>query len=73
LGLNFVQVPLGSLFERSEVKDALALLSMLTDQRAMGLVRIACLPEFAMPMSDVVTVLDYLRQKDYHFQKIMRQ
>ena len=35
---------LGSLFERPEVKDMLALLSLLTDKRAMGLVRIATWP-----------------------------
>lgn len=33
---------LGSLFERPEVKDLLALLAILVDLRAMGLVRIAC-------------------------------
>lgn len=55
---------LGSLFERPEVKDAFALLSMLTDRRATGLVCIACWPEFAMPMTDVVTVIDHLRHKE---------
>jgi superfamily I DNA/RNA helicase len=43
-GLGF----LGSLFKRPEVKDALTLLSLLTDRRATGLVRISCWPEFAM-------------------------
>jgi superfamily I DNA/RNA helicase/Zn-dependent peptidase ImmA (M78 family) len=55
---------LGSLFERPEVKDVFALLSMLTDRRATGLVRIACWPEFAMPMPDVVTVIDQLRHNE---------
>lgn len=39
---------LGSLFERAEVKDLLAILSVLVDRRAMGLVRIACWPDFTM-------------------------
>ncbi len=52
---------LGSLFERPEVKDMLALLSLLTDKRAMGLVRIATWPEFAMPLQDVGLVMDHLR------------
>ncbi len=42
--LEWLGVPvlfLGSLFERAEVKDLLALLSVLVDRRAMGLVRIA--------------------------------
>ena len=52
---------LGSLFERPEVKDLFALLSVLTDRRAMGLVRVACWPEFRMPITDVAAVLDHLR------------
>lgn len=51
---------LGSLFERPEVKDLLALLSVLTDRRAMGLLRVACWPEFAMPITDVAAVFDHL-------------
>src|SRR5258708_9788235 len=52
---------LGSLFERPEIKDLLALLSILTDRRAMGLVRIGCWPEFMLPLADVAGVLDCLR------------
>lgn len=52
---------LGSLFERPEVKDLLSLLSILVDRRAMGLVRLACWPEFKMSMQDLSSVLDYLR------------
>lgn len=53
---------LGSLFERPEIKDWLALLSLLVDRRAMGLVRMACLPEFAMSLNDVGNVLAKLRE-----------
>lgn len=52
---------LGSLFARTEVKDLLAFLSVLTDRRAMGLVRLACWPEFKMSIMDVAAVLDHLR------------
>ena len=52
---------LGSLFERPEVKDLFALLTLLTDRRAMGLVRVGCWPEFQMPMADVAAVLDLIR------------
>lgn len=52
---------LGSLFERPEVKDLVALLSLLTDRRAMGLVRIGCWPDFAMTLEDVVLVFEHLR------------
>ena len=53
---------LGSLFERPEVKDLLSLLSILTDARAMGLVRAACMPQFEMSLSDVSSILSYLRE-----------
>jgi hypothetical protein len=52
---------LGSLFERPEVKALLALLSVLTDRRAMGLVGIGGGPDFPMTLSDVTAVLDHLR------------
>lgn len=52
---------LGSLFDRQEVKDLVALLSLLTDRRAMGLVRVACWPEFAMSLEDVTHVFEHLR------------
>lgn len=55
---------LGSLFERQEVKDLVAFLSLLTDRRAMGLVRIACWPEFAMSLEDVMLVFEHLRSTD---------
>lgn len=55
---------LGSLFERPEVKDLVALISMLTDRRAMGLVRIAGWPEFALDINDVAAVLAHLRENE---------
>lgn len=52
---------LGSLFERPEVKDLVALLSLLVDRRAMGLIRTSCWPEFSMSMEDTVAVFEHLR------------
>lgn len=56
---------LGSLFERTEVRDLLSLASLLVDRRAMGLVRVACWDEFTMPLDDVAKVLDHLRNQDF--------
>jgi superfamily I DNA/RNA helicase len=56
---------LGNLFERDEVKDLLALLSILVDRRAMGLVRIACWPDFATSFADVVAIFDHLRAAEH--------
>jgi len=55
---------LGSLFERDEVKDLLAFLSILVDRRAMGITRLACGAEFPMSLDDVGTVIDYLRSNE---------
>jgi superfamily I DNA/RNA helicase len=56
---------LGSLFERAEIKDLLALLSILVDRRAMGLVRIACWPDFTMSFADVAATFDHLRTSEH--------
>lgn len=55
---------LGSLFERPGVKDLVAVLSLLVDRRAMGLIRTACWPEFAMSVEDAVCVFEHLRGTD---------
>lgn len=59
--LNVPVLFLGSLFERPEVKDLLALMSLLVDRRAMGLLRTACLPDFEMSLGDVATVMGHLK------------
>ena len=55
---------LGSLFERTEIKDLVAVLLLLVDRRAMGLIRTACWPEFAMTLEDAVRVFERLRGAD---------
>ena len=52
---------LGSLFERPEVKDLLSLASLLVDPRAMGLVRVACMPGLQMSLEDVALIQSTLR------------
>lgn len=67
LELERLEIPvlfLGNLFERQEVKDLVALLSLLTDRRAMGLVRLACWPEFVMSLEDVVQAFVRLRTNE---------
>jgi len=60
-GLGIPVLYLGSLFERAEVKDLLALLSLLSDRRAMGLVRVGAMVDFKMSLADVSAVLEHLR------------
>ncbi|WP_298824281.1 UvrD-helicase domain-containing protein [uncultured Piscinibacter sp.] len=52
---------LGSLFERPEVKDLLALLSLVNDPRAAAMVRVATMARHQMPLQDVMRVIEHLR------------
>lgn len=55
---------LGSLFERPEIQDLLSWLSLLTDPRAMGLVRATPLSE-GLALADVHGLLAALRSEDH--------
>jgi superfamily I DNA/RNA helicase len=55
---------LGSLFERPEVKDLLALLSLVVDTRAAGLVRVATIPGFVLPLQDVADILAHASEHE---------
>ena len=57
---------LGNLFDRPEVKDLLALLSLLVDRRAVALVRRPVLPGFeaGLDLAGAAAVLDHLRGLD---------
>lgn len=53
---------LGSLFERPEIKDLLALLSLASDPRAAAMVRVATMARHQMPpLQDVMRVIEHLR------------
>lgn len=52
---------LGSLFERPEIKDLLALLSLATDPRAAAMVRVATTDQHQMPLQEVMRVIEHLR------------
>lgn len=66
-GLESLGLPvlyLGSLFERDEIQELLSLLSMLTDRRAMGLVRIATMAPFRLNLSEVAAVIRHLKEAE---------
>lgn len=52
---------LGSLFERDEVRDLLALLSLAVDPFGDGLVRVAVMPRYNVPLQDVYLTARKLR------------
>ena len=58
---------LGNLFERPEIRDLLSWGSLLGDPWGMGLVRIACLPEFELSFEDLAQVLAYLKEAQGSF------
>ena len=61
-GLEAAGVPvlyLGDLFERPEVRDLLALISFTAEPQRGGLYRLATLPPYQMPLSDVRAFLNY--------------
>jgi superfamily I DNA/RNA helicase/Zn-dependent peptidase ImmA (M78 family) len=55
---------LGSLFEREEIRDLLSLLTLAADRFGAGLVRLATIPRYQMPLQDVKSMLDHLRGGD---------
>lgn len=52
---------LGSLFERDEVRDLLALISFAIDPFGDALVRIAAMPRYRIPLQDVYVALSHVR------------
>ncbi|ATQ69058.1 MULTISPECIES: UvrD-helicase domain-containing protein [Methylosinus] len=52
---------LGNLFERPEVRDLLAWLSLLIDPRAAGLARRAAVPALALSLAEVAAILAHAR------------
>ena len=65
-GLESRRIPvlhLGSLFEREEVRDLLALLSLVCDPQGDGLVRVAAFPAYRIPARDVRRFLEARRDQ----------
>src|SRR3546814_8567500 len=52
---------LGSLFEREEVRDLLALLSLAVDPFGDALVRVGAMPRYGLSLQDAHCVSRYLR------------
>lgn len=58
---------LGDLFERPEVRDMLALLSLACHGDGRGLVRVARFAEYAIPLADVSATLAIASERDWAF------
>jgi DNA helicase II / ATP-dependent DNA helicase PcrA len=55
---------LGSLFEREEIRDLLALLSLSVDPTAAGLVRVGAMSRYDIPLQDAYVAIARLQQTD---------
>lgn len=55
---------LGSLFERSDIRDLLSLLSLATDPFGDALVRIGVMPRYGLSLQDVYIVTHHIRAQD---------
>jgi superfamily I DNA/RNA helicase/Zn-dependent peptidase ImmA (M78 family) len=53
---------LGDLFERPEIRDLLALISLGAEPSGIGLVRVAQFPEYGATREDAVRIIGYARQ-----------
>ncbi|MDA8586530.1 UvrD-helicase domain-containing protein [Rhodobacteraceae bacterium] len=63
-GLEALGIPvlfLGPLFDRPEIKEALSLLSLVVDPRAMGLTCVASMRPFQMPIEDIALAIETIR------------
>ncbi|AUT64991.1 ATP-dependent helicase [Paraburkholderia terrae] len=55
---------LGSLFERSEIRDLLSLLSLIVEKFAGGLMRVATMPRYRMSLEDAAAVIRHAHSND---------
>lgn len=63
----------GDFFERPEIRDLLALLSLAAGITGIGLVRIAQLPQYAVPATDVMTLFAWRKQNDIPMLEVIRR
>lgn len=56
---NIPVLYLGDIFERPEIRDLLSMLSLLGEAGSSGLVRVAALPSYGVPLTDLRALLDH--------------
>jgi DNA helicase-2/ATP-dependent DNA helicase PcrA len=62
---------IGELFEREEIRDLLALLSLASEPHGAGLVRIADFSEYRIPIDDVLQLLKAAEEREVIFPKAL--
>ena len=64
---------LSGLFERPVVRDLLAVLELASEPSGRALVRVAALPEYAVPREDVLALLRHAAERDVRFPAALAQ
>ena len=62
---------LGDLFERSEVRDMLALLALACEPDGTGLVRVGRFPEYQIPLADIRVLLKLASEQEVPFPRAL--
>src|SRR5208283_842460 len=60
---NIPVLHLGSLFERDEIRDLFALMSLAVDPFGDALVRVGAFPRYSIPLQDIQVALIHLRDE----------
>lgn len=63
----------GDFFERPEVRDLLSLLSVVSEPKGTGLLRVAQMPHYAVPVGDIAKVVAWRRDKKLTMLAALRQ
>jgi len=64
---------LGPLFERSEIKDLLCVLSIVAEDVGPGLVRAAGLPEYGVPLEDALAVINTAKETEQRVSDLLQK
>jgi DNA helicase-2/ATP-dependent DNA helicase PcrA len=62
---------LGDLFERQEIRDLLALVSLACEGSGLGLIRVAAFPQYNIPEQDALALLHYSEEKQIPFPRAL--
>lgn len=63
----------GDFFERTEIRNLLSLLSLVSERSGLGLFRAAQLPRYAVPNADIVAVFRWRRNQDISMLAALRR
>lgn len=62
----------GDFFERPEIRDLLSLLSVASEPKGIGLLRVAQLPSYAVPFADIRLLFESRRQQERSMLAVLR-